>query len=117
LNKRFENNVLETFQKYQWPGNIRELKNAVERLVVISKENELRLSDLQFSGQKIYAPTISEDFSFTLNKLVPLNHVIQTVEQQILARAKEELSTNRRIADALKVSHATICRKLGKYKQ
>ena len=31
---------------YDWPGNIRELRNVIERLVILAEGNELRRSDL-----------------------------------------------------------------------
>jgi DNA-binding NtrC family response regulator len=38
--------VIPYLQSYRWPGNIRELENIVERLVVLSPGNEIRVSDL-----------------------------------------------------------------------
>ncbi|MFW0715975.1 sigma-54-dependent transcriptional regulator [Pedobacter sp. N23S346] len=41
-----DNKILEIFEKYQWRGNIRELKNVMERLVILSDGEELNLSAL-----------------------------------------------------------------------
>ena len=38
LNKTFSESALEEIQKHHWPGNIRELKNTVERLIVLSDQ-------------------------------------------------------------------------------
>jgi transcriptional regulator with GAF, ATPase, and Fis domain len=38
--------ALDVLQQYSWPGNIRELRNAVERAVVMCEENTIRLRDL-----------------------------------------------------------------------
>ena len=48
-------------KKHQWPGNIRELKNVMERAVILSKGNRLRL-DLAMgtSAQSVYTPEIHE---------------------------------------------------------
>ncbi|MFW7379835.1 MAG: sigma-54-dependent transcriptional regulator [Oligoflexus sp.] len=53
FNKRFDKNVnppskavLTRLQSYDWPGNIRELQNAVERGVVLARENELDIKDM-----------------------------------------------------------------------
>jgi two-component system NtrC family response regulator len=34
------------FSRYQWPGNIRQLQNAIERMVVLCPREEIRVSDL-----------------------------------------------------------------------
>jgi len=38
--------ILNLFQKYAWPGNIRELKNVIERMVVTAKNNSLSIKDI-----------------------------------------------------------------------
>lgn len=38
--------LLPYFTKYKWPGNIRELENVLERIVVLSRGPEITLSDL-----------------------------------------------------------------------
>ncbi len=43
---RFSDAVLESFLAYQWPGNVRELENVVQRLVVMTEENEIDIPSL-----------------------------------------------------------------------
>jgi len=38
--------LLPRFQDYRWPGNIRELENVVERIVVLARGDEITLADL-----------------------------------------------------------------------
>ncbi len=42
----FESGVLDSFYNYSWPGNIRELKNLLESLVLLKKGGRVELSDL-----------------------------------------------------------------------
>ena len=37
--KHFENSAIKELQKINWTGNIRELRNVVERLIILSKDN------------------------------------------------------------------------------
>ncbi|WP_029283941.1 sigma-54 dependent transcriptional regulator [Pedobacter sp. R20-19] len=46
LQLHLDDKILEIFEKYQWRGNIRELKNVMERLVILSDGEELNLSAL-----------------------------------------------------------------------
>jgi DNA-binding NtrC family response regulator len=44
--RKFSDEAVEALRVYTWPGNVRELENAVERAVVLSKANEILLTDL-----------------------------------------------------------------------
>jgi len=44
--KRISSEALEALAKYQWPGNIRELENTIERIVILSHGDEIGVSDL-----------------------------------------------------------------------
>jgi len=44
--KGFSKDVLQLFLRYNWPGNIRELENVVERSVVISRSDLVEVADL-----------------------------------------------------------------------
>ncbi len=43
---KIEEDALNALCDYDWPGNIRELKNLIERLVILSKEDTIRIDDL-----------------------------------------------------------------------
>src|ERR671922_1402697 len=44
--KRFDAAAMEALQRYRWRGNIRELRNAVERLMIMTPVDTVRLEDL-----------------------------------------------------------------------
>lgn len=44
--KRLSAEAMEALVRYQWPGNIRELENTIERIVILSRGDELAVSDL-----------------------------------------------------------------------
>ncbi len=44
--KVFENSAMEVLVSARWPGNIRQLRNVIERLVVTSREDSISLTDL-----------------------------------------------------------------------
>src|SRR5215475_12873411 len=45
-NVRLSRDALSAIERYDWPGNIRELKNALERSVVLSRGEEIQIGDL-----------------------------------------------------------------------
>lgn len=56
--KRPSNNVFARIKSYSWPGNIRELRNAIERAVILADSNEMRLEDL-LPYKEFEKPTIN----------------------------------------------------------
>ncbi len=56
---RMTKSQLATLQQHAWPGNIRELKNVIERAVISSSGNRLRL-DLALPNASVENPSISE---------------------------------------------------------
>ena len=46
--KRIDPRVMDVFQNYEWPGNIRELQNTIERLKILAENNEIKLEDIPF---------------------------------------------------------------------
>ncbi len=45
--------VMDVFQKYHWPGNIRQLKNVVERAVLLAKGDKIAVKDLPVEYSRI----------------------------------------------------------------
>lgn len=46
----FSPEVIELFKNHHWPGNIRELSNAIERAVLLEESNTIRLESISLSG-------------------------------------------------------------------
>jgi transcriptional regulator with GAF, ATPase, and Fis domain len=65
--------VLEEFQKYEWPGNIRELENVMERAVILSKSSILTIEQLQTPD------FAAEEKLHTLEDL-ERNHIIKVLD-------------------------------------
>jgi len=58
--RRLSPDAMKSLNSYGWPGNIRELKNTIERLCVLCEHEEVTLSDILYYGQdtKAKAPVI-----------------------------------------------------------
>ncbi len=106
--KRFDklsNEIMERLIKADWPGNIRELQNVMERAVVLGREPRLRIEDFTVAGkpdlraaEPAAAPSIKE------------------MELRSLMRAIEAAGGNiSRAAKALGVGRDTVYRRLKKY--
>jgi DNA-binding NtrC family response regulator len=93
-------------EQYNWPGNIRELKNVLERSVLLSEGVEIRRKDLRFESS---SPTDSreDDSRLTLNEL----------ESRHIARVlKQEEGSVERAAMSLGISRNTLYYKMRKHR-
>src|SRR5205809_1982724 len=48
--KVFTTEAIEAMQRYSWPGNIRELRNTIERIVIMHQNQKVRIKDLPAFG-------------------------------------------------------------------
>jgi Nif-specific regulatory protein len=69
--------------QYEWPGNIRELENAMERAVVLGTGDVIQLEDLPESVREISRPA-------AVTHAMPLQEAIDGAKRQAIARAFEE---------------------------
>ncbi len=77
------------FQNYRWPGNIRELENVVERLVVLSRGSEITVADLPefLRREQPLADVLQLD-------LPPRGISLESIEKELLIRALEKFNWN-----------------------
>jgi transcriptional regulator with PAS, ATPase and Fis domain len=45
-NKRIASQVIDAFMLYSWPGNVRELENIIERMIIMTADNEINMKHL-----------------------------------------------------------------------
>lgn len=103
-NKYFEFEALACLERYEWPGNVRDLEHTVERLVVIGEQREITEQDVEAS---IYGTRHSAQ-----RKGGSLQEMMDAYERQILEDAVKKYASSRKIAKALGISQPTVLRKL-----
>lgn len=114
----FSPDLLELFLVYSWPGNIREMKNLIERLVITSDHaqidsnifhdqvsNKIRTSSLEY--QRI----VSE----SENETLPLKKQMDTYEKSIIQKTLSSTRTLKQAAEKLGIDISTLVRKKQKY--
>lgn len=98
---------LEKMEAYHWPGNIRELKNVVERSVILASGNELTADVLPFEMQNTTAAVSKPMSAFAMQSIEKL-HI-----QKVLNYTKGNKAEAARL---LEIGIATLYRKLEEYK-
>ncbi|GAA0182584.1 hypothetical protein SH2C18_49380 [Clostridium sediminicola] len=106
----FSKQIVDCFKKYHWPGNMRELKNLVENLVVTNHEYTIDIKLLPYHMVK-NSSLLPDDLIATD---LPLNEALGRLEKQIIENALINHGSLRKAAKVLGVSHSTLSRKLGK---
>ncbi|SFJ55296.1 sigma-54 interaction domain-containing protein [Thermoflavimicrobium dichotomicum] len=124
-NKKLNKETLEALKNYPWPGNIRELANLIERLLVIIPEHEIKPEQLpNLMGvnilahkEKIQEPNQSQSI-IDLDEIEQaggLQAALEQLEQQILKKAYERYHSSYQVAKKLNISQSTAIRKAHKY--
>jgi len=108
-NKRFSRPVIDCLQEYQWTGNVRELANLVEQLVVVTYEEEVILDDLP---RHIRTGVRADLSSFYLQGNSSLKEAVLDFQSRLIKEAVEKFGSARKAAEFLKVDHSTVTRKM-----
>ncbi|EPL15215.1 sigma-54-dependent Fis family transcriptional regulator [Pseudomonas sp. CF161] len=102
--------ALDLLGEYAWPGNIRELINVVERLVVTCSNPLIEALDLPEEIIDVQARN-------TDDSRLPLRKVLENAERQAIRSALQLHKTTRLAAKALGVSQATVVQKMKRWER
>ena len=102
--------VMASFSQYDWPGNIRELENVIERMLLMTDADTLVADHLpdELRGQAVMAPdsTLKEK----------MGHISQITEKQMIIEALNKTNQNRtQAAEVLGISRRTLQNKIKEY--
>lgn len=101
---------LQLLTEYPWPGNIRELENLIERLIVTNGEG-----GAVTRGHVLAALSSSGSFHGSSAAAGTLKQQVSAYEREIVLQAVKREGSIRRAAKALGVNHSTLVKKLRQY--
>lgn len=97
------------FFRYNWPGNIRELKNCIESMVVITQNGFLNLNDIPEHIYKNNKPALP-------GPVFPVGIPLEEMEKEVIKNTLAYVGGNRgETAKILGIGERTLYRKLDKY--
>ncbi len=108
-------NAADTLEKYTYPGNVRELINICERLVVMTDREKIHTRHLPQSLMNSAGyETLFKDLQAS-----ELSHreMMETFEKQLLKNVMTKHKTQLKAANVLGLNQSTIARKLQRYNQ
>ncbi len=105
-------NVMEVLKNYSWHGNIRELKNVIEKMCVNSDDVNISINDLP---PYIINNSIKNKFE-EKQKQGGLNNIIESVEKEVILNTLKECGYNKsEAAKKLNIPRVTLYRKIEEY--
>ncbi|WP_461208542.1 sigma-54 interaction domain-containing protein [Desulfocurvus sp. DL9XJH121] len=111
-NKTFSPSLCHLLMEYDWPGNVRELENMVERLVVVSAQDEIQPQSLPASMCKGFDP---ENAVARGDDNLSYRQVRDQFERRYWQDALTRYGSCRRTAAAVGVDHSTVVKKAARY--
>lgn len=111
--KKFSLEAIQEIQKFEWKGNIRELQNCVERLIVTMNDDEVKLEEVK---TLLAYNTNDATLPFGIQYDYDLKETISLVEKYILEHAVKKHKTTVKIAQVLNLTQSAVSKKLKKYK-
>ena len=104
-----EPDALQAFMNYSWPGNIRELRNIIERMVVLAVDDKLRLENVPEDIRNQNSPKGPEEKTVITASL-------SEMEKEYIRKALQEMLGNKSLAaKKLGISRRTLYRKIAEY--
>lgn len=113
LNRRISGESTKELLYYKWPGNIRELRNVLEQLVILSKTDEIEaelIRTVLYSGEDH-----GDEPAVVVKRLIPMKEAVTMTESQLLEMVRQVENSSYKAARLLKVDQTTVLRKLKKY--
>lgn len=105
VNKSISEKGYNLLINHNYPGNIRQLKNIIERILIITQGNVIECSqieDILGIQSKLYLGS---------DEIIPIKRAVEEFERRILIAAFEIHKTTREVAKALEIDQSTVVKK------
>lgn len=107
--KKFDIPALQRLNHYNWPGNVREVSNVVERSAMMSQDD--LISEIAFGDMENERPEKIMD----VFEAIDLNEHMEAIEGEIVRKAWDRYKNSTKVAKVLGISQPTAYRKIRKY--
>lgn len=117
IKRGIDEDAIDYLKQCDWPGNIRELENIVQRLIIAAKGENITLFDVM---KELHAEIFETTSSDSMNpgdeeQNINLESMVENFEKNILKYACEKYGSTRKAAKAVGISQTQLVRKKKKY--
>ena len=110
LNKRLNARVVDRLKHYEFPGNVRELINVMERMIIMCENEQIGIDDIP---AEIFDYS---DISQTIDmEGLPLRESLKKMEIKLIENALGKSESIALAAERLDIHHSTLWRKMARY--
>lgn len=104
--------AMDKLMGYPWPGNVREMENTIERIVLMGDEDGISAADML-----LLLPALKNEKLIEEYKTIPMeNKTLDELEREAIMKALKECDNNQsRAADMLGITVRQIGYKVKKY--
>ncbi|HZG72545.1 MAG TPA: sigma 54-interacting transcriptional regulator [Chondromyces sp.] len=95
-------------EQFEWPGNVRQLENIIERTVIMTEEEWIHPDSLPFELSKRGSRS-------SFQTIIPLKQVVEETEKDMILLALRTYKSIREAARYLEIDHTTLIRKMKKW--
>jgi transcriptional regulator of aroF, aroG, tyrA and aromatic amino acid transport len=106
--------ALSKLAAHRWPGNIRELRNVIERASILSPGEVIEAHQVQFNAAAAQGPAADPERAQP-GGADGLNEQVDAFERQLVAQRLQQAASIREAARSLGVSHTTLLNKIKKH--
>ena len=104
--------ALRAMEAYDWPGNVREMENIIERTVALTDSTEIGCSDLPSDIGKFQSQELTITPKITANG-IDMNQVIADIERELIVQALDlGHGVKARAAELLNINRTTLVEKI-----
>ncbi len=118
IKRRLDDDAIEYMKQCEWQGNIRELENVIQRLMIAATGEQITLLDVM---RELHQDVFDDSDAVKLvseendGKVMDLEKMVQNFEKNIIKHACEQYGSTRRVAKAIGISQTQLVRKKKKY--
>jgi two-component system, NtrC family, response regulator HydG len=119
----FEENVIQLFLNYPWPGNLREMRNVVRRAVLLTSDGKIAEKTLPFEIANFNESFKTEERSAELNQTFgadssDLKNTTAKAEYQAIINVLKEVNNNKtKAAEILNIDRKTLYNKIKNFEK
>ncbi len=118
ISKSIDWAVIKYLMEYDWPGNIRELQNYVQRLLIATEGDVVKMEDTRkiicFDRSNDHISELREE-NVGLSDKHSFCDLMEKMEIDLLKQYKEKYKTTRKMATAMGLTQSGVVRRLSKF--